>query len=79
MSDDKRKKTKRSTAAPVTYKESILVSKKSFHRLLTKKRKKEEMSTLKLVIQEGERRNLCGTMTTVVKDHDLTIRRRQRT
>ena len=40
MSDKKGKKTKRSTAAPVTYKESILVSKKSFHQLLTKNKEK---------------------------------------
>ena len=43
MSDKKGKKTKnkRSTAAPVTYKESILVSKKSFHRLLTKNKRRD--------------------------------------
>ena len=56
MSDDKRKKTKRSTAAPVTYKESILVSKKSFHQLLTKNKEKRRDDDVKTSDTRGRKK-----------------------
>ena len=80
MSDDKRKK---STAAPLTYKESILISKKSFHQLLTGKKKRLvddddddetrwKRTKNKIVWDNGNDGLLKGEVDLLPRSHDHT-------
>ena len=65
MSNNKRKK---STAAPLRYKESILISMKNFHQLLTGKKKDlPMMMMMKPVIRDGnEQRRKSFAATTMM-------------